>query len=581
MTTPDKGTVSPQDLTSMASLKHWGALPAGEGIDAMQQERTVDCGWGRLIFGQTFKDPKRLADTIRKEKSGRRDVALYPRAPNVVLSFAPQELFLDPSLTLRLNFRYYKPGHVKPVGVTVRALQSGDDEEAINRIYMAHHMVPTYDGFYAKAVESDVITVLIAEDAETSEIIGAVTGVDHFAAIDDPDNGSSLWALAVDPQCPRPAVGESLVRALIELYAKRGRSFLDLSVMHDNKQALALYDKLGFQQVPVYCIKHKNTINEQLYLGPDPVEGLNVYARILTNEARRRGIHVEVLDAACGFFRLSLGGRSVTCRESLSELTTAIAMSRCDDKAVTRRILLSEGIRVPEQTVVRTPEDIESFLRKHGRVVVKPAQGEQGRGIRVDLSALPDVLTAVSEAREICDKVLLEEFVRGEDLRIIVIDFEVVAAAVRRPAQIKGDGKRSVRDLIEYQSRRRAAATHGESTIALDAECERCVREAGYEMSDILPDGIKIRVRKTANLHTGGTIHDVTDRLHPVLGRAAIRAARALDIPVVGFDFMVPDVEGSDYVVIEANERPGLANHEPQPTAEKFIDLLFPYTKRS
>ena len=86
-------------------------------------------------------------------------------------------------------------------------------------------------------------------------------------------------------------------------------------------------------------------------------------------------------------------------------------------------------------------------------------------------------------------------------------------------------------------------------------------------------------MRKTANLHTGGTIHDVTGRLHPELAQVAELAARALEIPVVGFDFIVPDVEGSDYAIIEANERPGLANHEPQPTAERFVDLLFPQTR--
>jgi D-alanine-D-alanine ligase-like ATP-grasp enzyme len=83
---------------------------------------------------------------------------------------------------------------------------------------------------------------------------------------------------------------------------------------------------------------------------------------------------------------------------------------------------------------------------------------------------------------------------------------------------------------------------------------------------------------KTANLHTGGTIHDVTDELHPELSAAAVAAARCLEIPVTGLDFIVPDVQGPDYVIIEANERPGLANHEPQPTAQRFIDLLFPET---
>ena len=85
-------------------------------------------------------------------------------------------------------------------------------------------------------------------------------------------------------------------------------------------------------------------------------------------------------------------------------------------------------------------------------------------------------------------------------------------------------------------------------------------------------------MRKTANLHTGGSIHDVTEQVHPALVDAACRAARAIDIPVVGIDLMVRSPNRPEYVFIEANERPGLANHEPQPTAERFVDLLFPRT---
>ena len=136
-----------------------------------------------------------------------------------------------------------------------------------------------------------------------------------------------------------------------------------------------------------------------------------------------------------------------------------------------------------------------------------------------------------------------------------------------------------MRTLIAKQSRRRRTATGGESSIPLDAETRRCVESAGHSMDAVLPAGETLVVRKTANLHTGGTIHDVTERLHPELAAVAERAARALEIPVVGFDFIVPDVEGSVYAIIEANERPGLANHEPQPTAERFVDLLFPQTR--
>jgi len=169
--------------------------------------------------------------------------------------------------------------------------------------------------------------------------------------------------------------------------------------------------------------------------------------------------------------------------------------------------------------------------------------------------------------------------VAGEDLRVVVIDHRVVAAALRRPAEVVGDGRRTVRALIESTSQRRSRATGGESTIPLDETTDAVVADTGFALDDVLPAGARLRVRRTANLHTGGTIEDVTARLHPAIAESAVRASRAIGIPVTGLDFLVPDVEGPEHVFIEANERPGLANHEPQPTAQRFVDLLFPETR--
>jgi D-alanine-D-alanine ligase-like ATP-grasp enzyme len=122
------------------------------------------------------------------------------------------------------------------------------------------------------------------------------------------------------------------------------------------------------------------------------------------------------------------------------------------------------------------------------------------------------------------------------------------------------------------------AATEGESKIPMDATTDEVVRDAGWSLDDVLPAGEHLAVRRTANLHTGGTIHDVTPVLHPELAAACVTASQALSIPLTGLDLLVPTPEGPDYVFIEANERPGLANHEPQPVAERFVDLLFPGT---
>jgi GNAT-family acetyltransferase (TIGR03103 family) len=540
---------------------------------------SVDCGWGRLIFAHTFTDNRDIVDLLMRESPDTRDIALYIRDPHVVLSLEPQQLFLDPSHTYRLWLSDYRPPGARPRGFAIRRLRTKADAKAMNRIYGERGMVKTDPlGFPAQHRKSRTLTYFLAEDTQTNEVLGSVTGVDHASVFDDPDNGSSLWCLAVDPQAPHPGIGQALVNHLAEHYLARGRAFMDLSVLHDNTQAIALYEKLGFQRVPVFCIKRKSPINEKLFIGPVS-EDLNPYAAIIVDEARRRGIAVDVIDTDAGMFSLSHGGRTIRCRESLSDLTSGVAFSICDDKATTRRLLSGAGLSVPPQQPAGTRKQNHAFLKEHERVVVKPVHGEQGHGVAVDIRTTKALDRAVKQATQLDERVLLEEYVEGEDLRIIVIGGDVVAAAVRRPPGITGTGRHTIRKLIEKQSRRRSAATGGESKIPIDDETERVLRQAGYALDDVLPAGETIAVRRTANLHTGGTIHDVTPELHPVLGAAAIDAASVIDIPVVGLDLIVRAVDEPEYVIVEANERPGLANHEPQPTAQRFIDLLFPQSE--
>ncbi len=538
----------------------------------------VEIGWGRVLFAQTFSNPKDLLQELRAEGAEQRDIAMYVVDPHVVLAAAPAELFLDPSHTYRLNLSTYRRSNRKPSGFFVRRMVPDTDADSVNRLYALHRMVQVRPEFFAEQyrAESRLLTYFVAEEEDTGVVVGTVTGIDHAAAYDDPECGSSLWTLAVDPQTPHPGVGEALIRWLAEHYQTRGASYMDLSVMHDNKGAIRLYEKLGFHRVPVFTVKRRNVINERLFIGDDPAKSMNPYAKIIIDEARRRGIDVDVIDAAGGLFELRFGGRHIRCRESLSELTSAVALSICDDKAMTRRIVEAAGVKVPDEIEASDMDAVGEMLEKHGSLVVKPARGEQGRGVAVDLDTIEDVEKAIAVARQNSGRVLVESFHAGDDLRLIVIGFKLVAAAIRRPATIVGNGRQTVRELIDHQSRRRSASTGGESAIPLDQETERCVSKAGYSLDDVPPEGEAFAVRKAANLHTGGTIHDVTSTVHPRLVEAAIQVAKAIDIPVVGVDFIASKPTEPDYVFIEANERPGLANHEPQPTAERFIDLLFP-----
>ncbi|MCJ8150832.1 MULTISPECIES: N-acetylglutaminylglutamine synthetase [Shinella] len=578
-----KGTRAVTHRLKQLSTRAYPGRQVGrpDAADEQKKDVALDCGWGRLLFAPTFADDETLLGKMREEAPSSRDIAFYVRDPHVLLSRAPQEVFLDPSHTFRLNLSTYRAKARRMRGVTIRRLANEADAEGINRVYAACGMVQIRSDFFSSDRDNRPVTYFVAQDDATGEIVGTVTGIDHQRLFDDPERGASLWCLAVHPQARQPGIGERLVCKLAEHFQARGLSFVDLSVMHDNAQAIKLYEKLNFHRVPLFTMKRKNAINEKFFATPhQSYDALNSYARLIVDEATRRGVHVDITDAEGGFFRLSHGGRTVHCRESLSELTSGVAMSICDDKAIARRVVASAGIKVPEQIEVDGDRArLEAFLADHGKVVVKPARGEQGQGISVGVTTVEALDAAISMARQVCNRVLVEACFEGEDLRLVIIDFELVAAAVRRPPRIVGDGRSRISALIEVQSRRRQAVTGGESRIPIDAETERCLSEQGLDLNTVPEEGREITVRKAANLHMGGSIHDVTETVHPDLVAAACGAARAIDIPVVGIDFMVRDPSQPDYVFIEANERPGLANHEPQPTAARFIDLLFPGTR--
>ncbi len=577
-TVPSMSGVGSSDPHSFTEKAGGNAASPFSASGTRRRNAMIDLGWGRLLYGPSFESPKLIAEELQREQDGKRDIALHVEAPQLVLAEAPASLFLDPSLIFRRMLEPATPVEAPVPGVTIRSLATRADIAVTNRLYSMRGMVPIEPKTVWAQRNSDAIIFLIAEDERTGDVIGSVIGVDHWIAFGDEQGGSSFWCLVVDPQTAVPGVGQALVCELITRFSDRGRAFLDLSVLHTNEHAIGLYQKLGFAQTAGFVVKHKNAINESLFVDTSDFTGLNPYARLIVDEARRRGISVDVLDTAAGIFKLRYCGHEILCRESLTDLTGGVAMTWCQDKVLTLRRLSSIGLRVPQQQPAADPDANIAFMRKHGAIVVKPAFGEQGHGISVDVRTEQELADAIGRAEDAGGHVLLEEFCAGQDLRIVVIGYKVVAAAIRRPAEIVGDGVLTVAALIERQSTRRAAATGGESRIPMDAETERCLAALNLGLDSVPEDGRPIQVRKTANLHTGGTIHDVTGILHPDLRDAAETAARALRIPVVGLDFLVPSPDAPEYVIIEANERPGLANHDPQPTAQRFIDFLFPVT---
>ncbi len=292
----------------------------------------------------------------------------------------------------------------------------------------------------------------------------------------------------------------------------------------------------------------------------------DVYVQIIIDEAVRRGVRVEVLDAGHGELLLvAPDGRRTTVRASLSEQTSAVAAWRCQDKDATRRVLTAAGIRVPRGRLATFDDGDEEFLADVGQLVVKPVEGQTGDGVTVGVRDAEHLATAIAQAREHGPDILLEERVVGDDLRVMVIGGEVVAAAVRTPATVTGDGDHTIGELV----------ADGDLPVEPD-EATAAVADQQLDMDDVPGPDDGVALSTVANVHRGGSIDDVTDRLSDELRAVCVEAADAIGIPVAGVDLMVPDVTGTEYAVIEVNERPGLANHEPHPVVQRWFDVVLP-----
>ena len=279
-----------------------------------------------------------------------------------------------------------------PTGFTVRTLRNAADADAMNRVYVRCGMVPApVDVIWDNHLHRDPVDYLVAVRDDDGTVVGTVTGVDHKRLFSDPENGSSLWTLAVDPTTSLPGVGAALTRALADDLPRAAAAPTWTCPWRTTTPPPSRCTRSwASQRVPVMAVKRKNAINEPLFTHPpETVDDLNPYARIIADEAMRRGIWVEVLDAEAGEMRLSHGGRSVVTRESLSEFTSAVAMSRCDDKRLTRRIVSEAGIAVPRGRLATFDEEDHAFLEEVGDVVVKPTRGEQGKGITVGVDGTP------------------------------------------------------------------------------------------------------------------------------------------------------------------------------------------------
>jgi cyanophycin synthetase len=309
----------------------------------------------------------------------------------------------------------------------------------------------------------------------------------------------------------------------------------------------------------------------------------------IVRAALRRGIPVRRLNRD-SLVQLGHGATQRRICAAETDATGQVAEHIAKDKELTRAVLKTAGVPVPDGRPVRDADDAWEAARALGLpVVVKPRDGNHGRGVAVNLTTREQVLQAYAAAREEGTDVVVEKFIPGDDYRVLVIGDRMVAAAHREPAQVRGDGQSTIEELIAEVNRDpRRSEGHATvlSRIKLDAVSLAVLANQGYTPQSVPPAGARVLIRRNANLSTGGTATDVTDRVHPEVARRVVEAARVVGLDIAGIDLVVTDIsrplEEQSGAVVEVNAGPGLRMHlepsagRPRPVGEAVVDLLFP-----
>ncbi|HEY0086433.1 MAG TPA: cyanophycin synthetase [Allosphingosinicella sp.] len=316
----------------------------------------------------------------------------------------------------------------------------------------------------------------------------------------------------------------------------------------------------------------------------------------LVDEATRRGIPVMRLDNQ-SLIQLGHGRFAKRIRASITGQTSFVATELASDKNMTKKLLDESGVPVPRGVVVRDADEAVRAAKRLGYpLVVKPLDGNHGRGVTIGITS-DDQLRfgfAAAQAQAKTKDVIVEQFFPGNDHRILVVGGKMIAVAERIPAQVRGDGVSTIRQLVEEVNKdpRRGNGHENVMTrIKIDALVEEYLGRSGLTPDSIPEAELVVPLRATANLSTGGTAVDRTNEIHPDNADIARRAALVIGLDVCGVDFVCPDISRSVREtgggVIELNAAPGLRMHiepsegAPRDVAKPIIEMLFPRGKKS
>ncbi|QQX77846.1 MULTISPECIES: cyanophycin synthetase [Aequorivita] len=328
-------------------------------------------------------------------------------------------------------------------------------------------------------------------------------------------------------------------------------------------------------------IQRMREIREDERLGPSTGS--------IVEEAEARGIPWIRLNKY-SLCQLGYGANQKRIQATVTSETSSIGVEIACDKEDTKYLLEQAEVEVPRGDIIGRESSLAEACRYVGfPLVVKPVGGNHGRGITVNIKNYEDALVAFHAAKNVSPKVIIEKYITGEDYRLLVINNVLVAAAKRSPAHIMGDGKSTIKELVDEVNKdpRRGYGHENVLTkITINDLTKTIIAAKGYTEDSVPKEGEKVILKDTANLSTGGTAEDVTDIVHPSNVSMAERISKIIDLDICGIDIMTTDISQplneTGGAVLEVNAGPGFRMHLapttglPRNVAAPVVDKLFP-----
>lgn len=337
----------------------------------------------------------------------------------------------------------------------------------------------------------------------------------------------------------------------------------------------------GRMPIPLIIVKKQlRRIHHKHYPGPS--------TSAIINAAEKRGIPAKKITG--GYISFGQGKYQKKIAASISETTGSIAVEIAGDKDITKRLLHEALIPVPKGFLARNERSLEEIAKEIGfPLVVKPWNANKGKGVTSNITDLHSLHRAYTLASVFSNPVIVEKHIPGNDFRFLVVGYKLIAAAKRIPACVTGDGKSTIRELIEeVNSDPNRGDGHEKvlTKIVVDEFTEHLLETKKLTLDSIIKKGTCVYLKDTANLSTGGTAEDVTDEVHPENIVLAERIAKIVGLDICGIDIMAHDVKTpitlNGGAILEVNAAPGLRMHispakgKSRDVGSAIVDLMFP-----